>query len=364
MASVFVNYRVQDQPGYATLIHQALTQHLGSDQVFLASRSIHLGDDFVDRVFDTLSRCEVLIAVIGKSWQELLGDPEQDWVQREIVDAFSRGIRVIPVLVEDAQVPLDLPDGIRALARCQHLRLRHYTIENDLAHLVRELRNLLPHLADARASGPATSFRLSADRGCEFVIVPGDILRCTNADVWVNSENTDMYMARPTDFSVSSIIRFWGASRDNTGRMLDDPIATELESQAEQRPVAPGSVYVTGSGELARTHNVRHIVHVAAVHGEPGAGYRQVGDVGGCVRNVLRTVEQLESRRSVLFPLLGTGAAGGDLSRTAEAMVSAAVDHVVDHPDTALRRIQFLGYTRREEEALAAVFRVLSLTKI
>ncbi|SDG06674.1 O-acetyl-ADP-ribose deacetylase (regulator of RNase III), contains Macro domain [Lentzea fradiae] len=366
MASVFVNYRVQDQPGYATLVHQALAQHLGSGQVFLAARSIRLGDDFVDRVFDTLGRCRVLIAVIGRQWGELLGEPGTDWVQREIGVAFSLGMRVIPVLVEDAEVPAEaeLPGGIKALARCQHLRLRHYTIEDDLAHLVRELRNLLPHLADdARASGAAEVYRVGGSR-CEFGIVPGDILRCTSADVWVNSENTDMRMARTTDFSVSGIIRFWGARRDQGGQVVDDVVAVELKGQVERRPVAPGSVFVTGSGELARSHGVRHVVHVAAVHGEPGAGYRQVGDVGACVRNVLAAVEGMAEARSVLFPLLGTGAAGADVMRTVEAMIPAAVDHVVDHPESRLRRIFFLGYTRREQEALAVVFQRLALVPV
>ncbi|MCR3748948.1 TIR domain-containing protein [Lentzea californiensis] len=367
MAAVFVNYRVQDQPGYATLVHQALARHFGSDQVFLASRSIRLGDDFVDQVFDTLRRCQVLIAVIGSGWRNLLGDPRQDWVQREISDAFSRGMRVIPVLIEDAELPdeADLPDGIAALARCQHLRLRHYTIENDLAHLVQELRGLLPLLADeTRASGASFSYRLDESSPCELTIVPGDILRCTTADVWANSENTEMRMARPTDFSVSGVIRFWGSRRDEAGRVVDDLISSELDELVKHRPVAPGTAIATGAGELTRSHNVQHVIHVAAVHGEPGAGYRQVGDVGGCVRNVLAVAEELEHLplRSVLFPMLGTGAARADVAATAESMVSAAMDHLVDHPDTRLRRIQFLGYTRREHDALTRTFRLHSLT--
>ncbi|MGW6445755.1 TIR domain-containing protein [Lentzea sp. NPDC055074] len=364
MAAVFVNYRVLDQPGYATLVHQALAAHFGPGQVFLASRSIRAGDDFVDQVFDTLRRCEVLIAVIGSGWRDLLGDPRQDWVQREISDAFSRGIRVIPVLVEDAEVPAeaDLPAGIAALARCQHLRLRHYTIENDLAHLVRELTELL--LADeTRASGAPSSYRLAGGPACELTIVPGDILRCTTADVWANSENTEMRMARPTDFSVSGVIRFWGSRRDGAGQVVDDLISGELDAKVERRPVAPGTVIATGAGELTRSHQVRHVVHVAAVHGEPGAGYRQVGDVGRCVRNVLAVAEELDPLPlgSVLFPLLGTGAARADAVSTAESMVSAAVDHLVDHPGTRLRRIQFLGYNRREHDALTRTFRLLPL---
>ncbi|MEU3643998.1 TIR domain-containing protein [Lentzea sp. NPDC034063] len=369
MVGVFVNYRVQDQPGYATLVHEVLTRHFGFSQVFLASSSIRLGDDFVDQVFDTLRRCQVLIAIIGPGWRNLLGDPEQDWVQREIGDAFSRGIRVIPVLIEDAEVPreAELPEGIAALARCQHLRLRHYTIEDDLAHLVRELRGLLPIMADeTRASGPSTSYRVDEGSPCELAIVPGDILRCTTADVWANSENTDMRMARTNDFSVSGVIRFWGSVRDEAGRVIDDLISDELEGLVKHQRVAPGTAIVTGAGELTRSHNVKHVIHVAAVHGEPNVGYRQVGDVGGCVRNVLAVAEKLEHLPlgSVLFPLLGTGAARADVLSTSESMVSAAMDHLVDHPDTRLRRIQFLGYSRREHAALTRVFRLHPLTAL
>ena len=54
---------------------------------------------------------------------------------------------------------------------------------------------------------------------------------------------------KPTDFSVSGIIRFWGAKRDQSGRMINDPISAELEARIAQRPVAPGSVAVATPDE-------------------------------------------------------------------------------------------------------------------
>ncbi|MBF6066125.1 TIR domain-containing protein [Nocardia terpenica] len=370
MVAVFVSYRVRDEPGYATLVHRELARRFGFGQVFLAARSIGLGDNFADRIHQTLTQCQVLLAVIGPRWVPDLGDPETDWVQVEIREALTRRMRVIPILVEDTAMPreLDLPTGIKPLARCQHLRLRHYSVDNDLARLLQQLTNVLPVLADnAPAFGTPAWFRF-ADRPrstAGLSILAGSILRATTADIWVNSENTEMRMARPTDLSISGIIRYWGARRDETGHITADIVADALEEHVgERRPVAPTTAIATESGELRRTHNVAYIVHVAAVHGEPGAGYRQVGDIGGCVRNALGVAETLIGtlrRRTILFPLLGTGVAGADITGTVQMIVSAATEYLTDHTDSRLRWIQFLGYSQREHQALVDAFRSLPL---
>ncbi len=61
MAGVFVNYRVLEQPGYATLLHHELAARFGADRVFLASRSLRAGDDFESAVFAHLRRPQVLL---------------------------------------------------------------------------------------------------------------------------------------------------------------------------------------------------------------------------------------------------------------------------------------------------------------
>ena len=369
MAMVFLNYRVREQSGYAALLYRELSQRFGPDQVFLASRSISLGDDFVDRILASVVRSEVLLAIIGPRWLDFLGaaDGEGDWVRRELHAAFSHDVRVIPVLIDDAQLPkqTQLPDDIAALSRCQSLRLRHYAYENDLARLVAELRRVAPTLdkqVHTVLNAPAgITFRLANAPGCRLHVVPGAIRRVRTADIWVNSENTEMLMARHADFSVSGIIRYWGSVRDATGRVVDDLVANELEAIAgPRRPVAPGTAIVTGAGALTATNQVRHVIHVAAVHGEPGKGYQQVRDLHWCVANALTHAERLAEGlrlRSVLFPLLGTGVGGGEVAPTAEAMVTAAIDYLEVNPDTRLRGIQFLGYNQTEFAALADVLR-------
>jgi O-acetyl-ADP-ribose deacetylase (regulator of RNase III) len=192
-------------------------------------------------------------------------------------------------------------------------------------------------------------------------IVTGDIRRVHSAEVWVNSENTNMDMARFEDFSISAIIRFEGALRDEAGRVIDDQVATALAGTTAGRvPVAPGTAIVTGSGQLARTNGVRFVVHVAAVHGEPGEGYRQVRDVGRCVTNALTATDGIDSPgepvRSILFPLLGTGVAGGDLVQTVERLLGAAVDYLTTQAATAIEAVDFLAYTDEELAVCMEVF--------
>lgn len=356
MPAIFVNYRVLEQPGYATLLHRELAARFGADRVFLASRSLRAGDDFVAEVFAHLRRSQVLLAVIGPRWLDFAGDPESDWVLREIAEAFALGLRVIPVLIEDAELPENLPPSVAALARCQYVRLRHYSIDSDIGVLVQELQRV-------KTPPSASLFRLDRDPvpTCRIGITSGSIRRVHDADVWVNSENTDMRMARHTDFSVSAIIRYWGSARDEAGRITEDLVADELERiAAPRRPVAPAAALVTGSGTLAVTNNVRHVIHVAAVQGEPGEGYRQVSDIGGCVINALARAEQLLVR-TILFPLLGTGVAGADVTHTARMLVQAAVHHIERHPDTRLHRISFLAYDEHERAALDEAVRALPL---
>jgi nucleoside phosphorylase/O-acetyl-ADP-ribose deacetylase (regulator of RNase III) len=208
---------------------------------------------------------------------------------------------------------------------------------------------------EAEAYEP-TMFALVPERRspCRLGVVAGSIRRVRLAEAWVSSENTEMEMSRPTEFTISGIIRYWGARRDGSGRIADDTIARELaERVGPHRPVMPGAAFATGPGSLAESNNVRAIIHVASVQGEPGAGFRQVRNVGECVTNALARAEEL-GVASILFPLLGVASGHGDVRVTATTMITAAIDHLTDRPATALRAIYLLGYTRSELSTLTA----------
>jgi O-acetyl-ADP-ribose deacetylase (regulator of RNase III) len=189
-------------------------------------------------------------------------------------------------------------------------------------------------------------------------IVTGDIRRVRCADVWVNPENTEMVMARFNEFSVSSIVRYEGALRDDVGRVVDDRIADDLARKiAGRTPVLPGTAILTGPGELAR-YQVRYIVHVAAVQGEPGAGFRQILEVGRCVTNAMAEVDKIDAQpplATILFPLLGAGQGGGDLKATIGALAGSAIDYFTSSPLSSIRTVYFLAYIAAEMAACEAL---------
>ncbi|WP_432994664.1 macro domain-containing protein [Dactylosporangium sp. CA-233914] len=266
----------------------------------------------------------------------------------------------------------------RALAERPHADLAVVVSEQLYAHALAERRAGLSteefqpvevHAKEFRgrawlwngpaAPGPAAEpvFRALRPDGCVLGVRPGRIMRVRDVDIWVNSENTEMEMPRFNEFSISAIIRYNGARRDAGGHVVEDVIADELaRAVGAHRPVAPGTAFVTGPGALADSNAVRWIIHVAAVHGEPGAGFRQIRHVGACVASALAHAERLaaddEAVRTIIFPMLGTGQAGGSVAATAVELVAAAVDHLAATPSTRLRGVYFLGYTEQEKTAL------------
>ncbi|MEV6489828.1 macro domain-containing protein [Actinoplanes sp. NPDC051633] len=198
--------------------------------------------------------------------------------------------------------------------------------------------------------------------GRRIGVVTGDIRQVRCANVWVNPESTEMEMARVHEFSISAIIRYQGATHDARGRVAEDLVADELTAKvAGQRPVEPGAVILTHAGRLQELNDVHHVVHVASVHGEPGSGFHPMRDVGRCVTNVLQAVERLEMPVAVLFPLLGTGNAGGDVGPIATSLVHEACNYLRAAPATRIATVYFLAYTDRELNACQRALKAAGL---
>ena len=163
---IFISYRREDSAGYAGRIYDRLVTEFGLDQVFFDIDTIPPGDDFVEVLSEKVQSCDVLLAVIGKTWLTVtdpagrarIQNPE-DFVAIEISTALRRKVRVIPVLVGGGRMPIstELPESLAPFARRQAHELPDKGFIPSLEKLFPVLRKPIAAAAAAAAAATATT---------------------------------------------------------------------------------------------------------------------------------------------------------------------------------------------------------------
>jgi len=243
-------------------------------------------------------------------------------------------------------------------------------LNNQVKELEAKVAELQEQLAISETGGPVAQviptsevieYKLKNKKSKRVGLVTGNIRDAEyKADVWVNTENTNMQMARFHERSISGIIRYLGAKRDLAGDIEEDIIANDLSEQTGSfKKVMPATTFVTSSGMLLDTHGVKKIIHVASVNGEPGHGYSPVNDIGNCVKQVLirANSEELQQAgiKKVLIPLLGAGIAKGNLEETARLLIGEAISFMDSTPKNNLDAVYFIVRTDLQLNACLGV---------
>lgn len=162
---LFVSYRKADTGGHSAHIFDLLCQRFGDDYVFFDTK-FEGGEEFPVRIRDEVARTDVMLVVIGRQWVSIVGrDGEKrlfapgDWVRQEIELARSRNCRLIPVLVQGAEMPWDdeLPESIRWICHRQAVVLAN--VKEDFDRLAARLekpspRNRFAHRHELRTLAP------------------------------------------------------------------------------------------------------------------------------------------------------------------------------------------------------------------
>ena len=138
--TVFINYRRDDTRWPAKTIYEELTRRIGPERVFKDVDNIELGENFVEQITAAVARCEVMLSLIGEGWldsKDAQGrrrlDNPRDFVRLEIETALQRGVRVIPILVDGAEMPPaeSLPESLRPLTERQAVSISPERVEID-----------------------------------------------------------------------------------------------------------------------------------------------------------------------------------------------------------------------------------------
>jgi TIR domain len=142
---IFLSYRRSDTRWVAVALFDRLADQFGRDNIFKDVDSIAFGEDFVETISTAVGSSDVLLALIGNQWltasdqkgRRRLDDPG-DFVRLEIEAALARGVRVIPILVDGAQMPAEdqLPDRLAPLVRRQALELSPDRFGSDFQRLL------------------------------------------------------------------------------------------------------------------------------------------------------------------------------------------------------------------------------------
>jgi len=124
---VFISYSHADSTLVAALDVALRSAGLN---VFLDQRNIRAGDRLVDRIFDGIVTAQAQVVVLSKS------STESNWVGDELSAGRSRsitaGLRVMPVLIENCQIP-------NSLLHLKYIDLRDWLTDRSFRRGITEL---------------------------------------------------------------------------------------------------------------------------------------------------------------------------------------------------------------------------------
>lgn len=145
MNRIFISYRRADSHLVAGRMAQFLDGVHGIDEVFLDVDGIAPGDDFADKIRDTLEKTTCCFVLIGPRWSgrsEEGGEPRlfspDDFVRLECQLALASGKRVVPVLLDGTSPPKasELPRALKRLQRLNAFELRTSRFDEDMDDLL------------------------------------------------------------------------------------------------------------------------------------------------------------------------------------------------------------------------------------
>ena len=147
---IFICYRREDTAGVVGRIYDRLVQRFGKDTIFKDVDSLPLGRDFRRHIDSVVSECCVALVVVGDRWIGASGasrlDDPRDYVRIEIESALKRDIPVIPLLVQNAELPPDerLPDSLKDFAYRNGMTIGHDPhFHSDVDRLIKHLEELI-----------------------------------------------------------------------------------------------------------------------------------------------------------------------------------------------------------------------------
>ena len=155
---IFLNYRRTDNPHAIDRLVERLVNEFGKDNIYYDIH-IPIGVNWRTHIAESVSQCDVFLAVIGDAWVEELKRREgtEDNVRWEIESALQRKVPIVPIQAGQSELPPRdvLPSDIAELADWNGLRLRPgQDFQGDVGRLIDRLRQLARELGLPETPSP------------------------------------------------------------------------------------------------------------------------------------------------------------------------------------------------------------------
>ena len=194
--SLFLCYRRSDTSAVAGRLYDLLSAEFGRPEIFFDIDQIPIGRDFRGVISDAVRGSNFFLILIGPDFLDSNLRLEGDFVRIEIEAALRADTRIIPLLVDDAQMPSpsQLPESITALSYLQALRLSRSHFRTNVDQLIALLK---------RDAG--------TDRSTESYPTPSDLAAAVSEErsiIFVSYAHEDEHWLRRVQVHLKPLTRF------------------------------------------------------------------------------------------------------------------------------------------------------------
>ncbi len=168
MAKIVLSYRRDDARAITNWLYEKLLERYGKESIFRDIDSILPTENFRKRIGRALRDCDFVVAVIGPNWQGRDAEGRSrisatnDWVRVEIETALQLDIPLLPVLVEDADMPqpAELPPSLHEMTEINAL-----SVSSGGARFYEDLERLYATIEKTTGAPPVSTPPAAAGEG-------------------------------------------------------------------------------------------------------------------------------------------------------------------------------------------------------
>ncbi len=414
---LFISYKTGPDEGLTSQANSLKHRLEDSGYDVWMDDELEYGLEWNKQIYEQIPQCDILLLLVSEQSANSI------WVRREVDVAKGAKVHIIPLLIRTVANIADVLQefDLRNIQTLDYRRSTQHefkslleTIEEQKGRSFKEQEKWLEALKRRHAlkrtliqpsNQEYAVYGLNgANQNCRLILATGNIVDMKDIDVFVNTENDYMQMARCFESTtVSSMLRYQGSLIDEN-ELRDDTVQDELNlmvtTRFGRRPIPEGVIIVTSSGhpdsELCRENNAYYIFHAATVAVTGYGTQRQMNPIAlpvvkECVKRLLKRVipdvdnkkgvispentpqrlkqeQRTESGyvpiRSVIFPLFGTGHAKRPTDEAADSMIEGFAEFIHETPNTNIEKIYLCIHYHEELAIVEAVLNQKGFTKL